>query len=129
MFRGVPRAARAATFLLCVCGPVFSQGTSPADTIWNTPVNAVAGPNSLTKTGGCDGCYDAGASTKDAATSGNAYAEFTFSETAGFRVVGFSHAFSVTDGNTIDFGIRIQAGYAEVREKGVYRTETSAEPG
>jgi hypothetical protein len=108
---------------------VLMNNVPPSGSIWTTPVNAFAGQNSLTKFGGCDGCYDAGAITKAAVSVGDAFVEFSFPETTGVRDVGLAHAFSVTNASSIDFGLHIQSGYAEVRENGAYRTDLAAEPG
>jgi hypothetical protein len=108
---------------------ILLNNVSPAGSIWATLVNASAGQNSLTKFGGCDGCYDAGGATRTAVGSGDATVEFSFPETMGLREVGLSDAFSVTNAGSIDFGLRIQNGYAEVRENGTYRWDIPAEPG
>ena len=101
----------------------------PAGSIWATPVNAIAGQNSLTKFGGCDGCYDAGAATKAAVQSGDVSADFRFSNTTELARAGFSHAFTVTDGHSEDFAIRLQNGFAEIREFGIFRGDIAATPG
>jgi hypothetical protein len=93
--------------------------------VWISAVNATASGSSLTKTSGCNGCYDAGAGSQQQIASGNGYAQFTASETATLRVAGLAHAFTGTDPGTIDFGLRLQSGIAEVRENGVYRTDTA----
>jgi hypothetical protein len=108
---------------------ILMNNAVPPGSSWNTPVNALAGQNSLTKFGGCDGCFDAGASTRLIAESGNVVAEFSFPEPNGFRLVGLAHSFSLTNGDSVDFGLRTQGGYVEVREGGAYRSDISLEAG
>ena len=103
---------------------IVLNNAAPAGSIWNTPTNAIAGQNSLTKVGGCDGCYDAGASTKATIASGDAYVDFRFPDPMALARGGIAHAFSVTSGFSQDFAIRVQSGSAEIRENGIYRTDT-----
>ncbi|MBI2157832.1 MAG: Ig-like domain-containing protein, partial [Candidatus Rokubacteria bacterium] len=44
---------------------------------WTNLVNVTASGNSLLKTSGCDGCYDAGAVSQQQLTAGDGYAQFT----------------------------------------------------
>jgi hypothetical protein len=80
---------------------------------------------SLAKTAGCDGCNDAGAASQQQITGANGYAQFTAGATGPLRVAGLSQSFSVTNPNTIAFGIRLQGNIAEVREGGVYRKDVT----
>jgi len=91
---------------------------------WTNLVNAAASGSSLTKAGGCDGCYDAGARSQQQIAGGDGYAQFTASDTAALRLAGLTSAFTVSDAQSIAFGIRLQNGVAEIRESGVYRSET-----
>ncbi len=100
-----------------------------AQLAWTNAMNVTATGNSLLKTSGCDGCYDAGATSQQQIASGDGYAEFTVTETTLLRVAGLTHASTSTNPNTIDFGIRLQSGYAEVRENGVYRADTTVTAG
>ena len=84
-------------------------------------VNAAASGNSVTKTGGCGGCADAGAVSKQTLGS-TGYVEFTASETGALRAVGLGE--SPTDPASMLFSIRLQGATAEVREGGVYKSET-----
>ncbi|PYO59002.1 MAG: hypothetical protein DMD83_01065, partial [Candidatus Rokuibacteriota bacterium] len=95
--------------------------------VWTDLVNATATDNSVQKTGGCDGCYDAGAVSQQRITSPGGYAEvnFTAIETTLLRVAGLTHAFLDPTPQNIDFGIHLQSGFAEVRENGVYRADTT----
>src|SRR3954469_12835552 len=54
---------------LCSAAPLHAQ------TAWDQPVNVTATPGTLTKSGGCDGCPDAGAHGTSQITN-DGYAEF-----------------------------------------------------
>jgi VCBS repeat protein/purple acid phosphatase-like protein len=98
---------------------------------WTRVVNGTATGNSLRKTGGCDGCFDAGAfsSQQIDGTADYAEVEFTAADVSLLRVAGLTHATSGTSSEAIDFGIRLQGGVAEARENGVYRASTAAAAG
>jgi hypothetical protein len=96
---------------------------------WTNLVNVTATGNSLAKTGGCDGCADAGANSLQSIGSIGGYVAFTASEPNTLRILGLTGNVSGTGSNGIKFGIRLQAGIAEVREKGVYKTDTTFLPG
>src|SRR5206468_892759 len=51
-----------------------SGGTQ--DVVWINLVNVTAAGNSIQKTGGCDGCADAGATSQQQIASGDGYFEF-----------------------------------------------------
>jgi hypothetical protein len=97
-------------------GPV----TQPVS--WINVVNATVSGSTLTKTSGYSGVADAGGSLLQQITAGNGRLEFTASETNTLRFVGLG----VTTSNpaAIAFAIRFQAGDAEVRELGTYRSDT-----
>jgi hypothetical protein len=92
--------------------------------VWTDVVNARASGGSLQKTGGCDGCDDAGAVSQQRLASGDGYVEFTAADSAALRLVGLTPVGSGRGGARIAFAIRLQAGYAEVRENGAYRSDT-----
>lgn len=104
--------------------PTPEEGTADG-VVWTNPVNAIANGNTLTKTAGCDGCDDAGATSKQEISSGNGHLEFTVNERTKLRYVGLSAKQSGTGARQIDFALRIQAGYAEVRENGSYKSDTT----
>ena len=104
---------------------VFINNVPPPGSIWMTPVNALAGQSSLRKMAGCDGCPDAGAITNQGIASGGAYVEFTVPDASLMFVAGLTHAFPATDSAYIDFGIRAQDGWVEVRENDVYQSSTT----
>ncbi|MFL6259031.1 MAG: hypothetical protein ACJ76Y_04905 [Thermoanaerobaculia bacterium] len=91
---------------------------------WTSLVNATASGGSLQKSGGCDGCADAGAISQQQIASGDGAVSFTATETSTIRYVGLSHGNTDTGVADIDFAIRLGPGYAEVRENNVYRADT-----
>jgi hypothetical protein len=96
-----------------------SAGAQPAQ--WSMLVNASASGNSVTKTGGCGGCADSGAVSQQKIDA-SGYVEFTASETGPLRAIGLGEA--PTDPGRMLFSIRLQGSTAEVREGGVYKSET-----
>jgi hypothetical protein len=105
-----------------------SNGLTQA-VVWTSLVRVTATGNSLRKTLGCDGCLDAGAVSQQRISSGNGSVSFTASETATLRYAGLSRGNGGTGANEIAFAVRLQAGIAEVREKGRYRADTPFVPG
>ena len=67
--------------------PVTSMGEA---VVWTNTVNVTANGNSLTKTGGMDREWDAGAFSVQMVTSGNAFVETTVAETTTNRMFGWS---------------------------------------
>ena len=107
-----------------------SAGRVETGVIWTGLVNVTANGNSLQKTGGCDGCPDAGAISQEKISSGGGYMQFTASETSTLRGIGFSTGHAGTSPNEIKFAILLQpGGIAEIRESGRYRTDTPFVPG
>ena len=114
--------------------PTPSPTPSPTPTsgqavTWTNLVNVAANGNSLTKSGGCGGCADAGATSQQAIASGDGYLEFTVSEIDTLRFIGFSTGSSGTSPDGIAAALRLQGGRAEVRERGTYRSEMAVTTG
>ena len=97
--------------------------------VWTGLVNATVNGTTLSKTGGCDGCSDAGAISDQEITAGDGYLEFTVDETQKLRYVGLSVNQQGTGPMQIDFALALQAGYVEVRENGAYRSDTPINTG
>jgi hypothetical protein len=94
--------------------------------LWTQLVNVTAEGSSLRKTGGCDGCENAGAVSSQTITSGDGFVEFTASETTTIRVAGLSHGNTNTTSADIDFGVKLwPGGVADVRENDLYRADTT----
>ena len=88
---------------------------------WSSPVSVTVNGSSVTKNAGCDGCFDAGAVSQQQLSNG--FAQFTADASGLLRIAGLTPSFSLTNPASIAFGIRLQGGYAEVREGGVYRAD------
>jgi hypothetical protein len=95
---------------------------------WTNLVNVTATGNSLTKTGGCGGCADAGAYAQQQVGS-SGFVQFTMSEADTLRFIGLTTGVSGTDAGDLKFALRLQAGRAEVRESGAYKSEIPAAAG
>jgi hypothetical protein len=114
--------------------PDQSTGTTPpapslaVPAVWTSFVKAVASGDTLQKQGGCDGCPDSGA-TAVQSIPGDGYVELTASSSSPLRYIGLSRNNPGTSGEEIDFALRLQAGRAEVREDGAYRSETTVATG
>ena len=108
-----------------ILGLYAADRTTTESVVWTNLVNVTASGGTLQKTAGCDGCPDAGATSLQQIASGDGYFEFTAVETAALRVAGLSNLSAGTGAWEIAFAIRLQSGYAEVREAGVYRESTA----
>jgi hypothetical protein len=99
--------------------------------VWTSAVNATVTGNTATKTGGCDGCFDAGATSQQIIASGSGSVSFT-TPAGEFLVAGLSNGNPGTSGNEIAFGLRFYPGVpgiVEVREHGVYKWDWLNVPG
>jgi hypothetical protein len=120
-------ACAAAAFVLR--GALGAQGMSVT---WSDLVNVTAQGTILQKTGGCDGCDDAGAISQQELSAGDGYIEFTVGELGTFWVAGLSHGNDSTRFDDIDFAFRFNgAGWTDVLENGVYQlgSDTAYAPG
>ena len=89
---------------------------------WANPVNVTVFGDRLEKTGGCQGCEDAGAVSRQMIRSGDGYVEFTVGETNTFWLAGLGHQDNSTRYDDIEFAFRFNgAGRADVMENGAYR--------
>lgn len=95
------------------------------ESFWVDMAHVTPTGSSLRKTSGCDGCFDASATSRQQIAAGNGYAEFTAMETPLARMGGLARVGTEPRCENIDFGISLQAGIAEVRENGVYRADTT----
>jgi len=95
---------------------------------WTQPVNVAATDGALTKTGGCDGCPDAGARAAVSIT-GDGYVEYAPS--TGYLVsAGLSASATAPPSTAIDFGFNTwPSGAWEIREKGAKSRRCSFEHG
>jgi endonuclease/exonuclease/phosphatase family metal-dependent hydrolase len=101
-----------------------SSATSPGGAVsWINAVNATASGASLKKTSGCSGCYDAGAISQQALTSGTV----SFSAATGKSMfVGLSADTSKSAGYAnIKYAFKFSGSAWEIRESNVYRKDGS----
>jgi hypothetical protein len=97
-------------------------GGTGGSLVWTSPVNVTVSGNSITKSGGCSGCWDAGAVSQQTIASGNGSVEFTVSSGAS-ATVGLSNGNAGTNANDITYGLRFYSSYVEVRESGAYKAD------
>ena len=90
---------------------------------WMSLVNVAESGATLTKIGGCTGCPD-GSAVSNQQVSGNGVLQFSTDDSASLRFVGLGSGGIGTTPGDIDFAIRLQAGVAEIRESGAYKSET-----
>ena len=112
--------------MVCLCVVAMTQcgyhaeAASSAVT-WTELVNATVTQDTLQKTSGCDGCFDAGATSAQQITAGDGYVEFTIAATNTLFIAGLSHDTNGTGYAEIDFAFRFNgAGQADVLENGIY---------
>jgi hypothetical protein len=88
---------------------------------WTDLVNAEIRGNSVEKTGGCDGCGDAGATSTQVIESNGGYVEFRVPEDWTYLVAGLANRTRGTRFDDIEFGIRLNGnGSADIVERGRY---------
>jgi endonuclease YncB( thermonuclease family) len=95
------------------------------DVIWTSPVKVTVTGNSLQKTAGCEGCADAGAVSSQTIASGDGYVELNASEINTSRAIGLTRPNIDTGITSIDFALMFRNASVEVRENGVYKTDTA----
>lgn len=113
--------------------PAPASAPSPApvlgDITWTEVTNMYVNGGMLLKNAGCNGCLDSGAVSQQSLTSQGGYLQFKIDDADKLRYVGLTNSHTGTSSYEIDFGLRIQAGTAEVRESGQYRKDTGASIG
>jgi hypothetical protein len=109
--------------------PTASVGARQ-NVVWVDVMRAEAISNSLQKITGRDDAPDAGARSQQSIASGDAWVEFTATETNKTRYCGLARSGTGTDFTSIDFAIKLTgSGPAEVRENGAYAAETAYQSG
>jgi hypothetical protein len=104
-------------------------GTGGGGTVtWGSAENVTVDGARVTKTSGCDGCFDASALAGDQIET-DGFFEFTADASSPLLVAGLTTSFTTDDPSSIDFGIRLQNGDAEVREDGVYKADVAFRAG
>jgi EF hand domain-containing protein len=89
---------------------------------WTDLSNVVARGNGLQKSGGCEGCDDATAVSRQMIRSGDGYVEWTVGEPYTFWMAGLSQSDGNAHFNSIDFAFRFNGNdTADVVEHGQYQ--------
>src|SRR5262245_30368912 len=105
-----------------VLGSLRTAGAVEQRVEWTNQVNVTLRGATLEKTGGCMGCDDATAVSRQMIRSGNGYAEFTVGEPYTFWMAGLSQSDGDTHFKSIDFAFRFNANdTADVLEDGHYQ--------
>jgi hypothetical protein len=95
-------------------------GSGPQNVVWTGGTNVAISGNTITKNGGCSGCWDAGAASQQTIASGEGAVQFTVS--AGAVVsVGLTVGNPGTEANAMLFSLRFFPSYVEVRESGAWK--------
>jgi hypothetical protein len=102
-----------------------TSGSAPgtAAVQWTNMVNVAYANATLTKTGGCNGCPDAGAVSAQKIASGDGYVQFTATETGNIRVIGLSNGNAGTSIEEIAFAMKLTQSTVEIRHRGAYMAE------
>jgi hypothetical protein len=116
--------------------PAPSPSPSPAPSTtagqpvsWTSLVNVTVSGSELRKTGGCSGCPDAGAASVQTIRSGDGEMSVVATDTQALRVVGFGSGNAGTGPEEILFGLRLEQGRVEVRERGAYKSDRAVAAG
>jgi hypothetical protein len=110
----------------------FTEGgaVATADVKWIDRVHVTLAGSRLTKSAGCEGCFDAGASSGQQLWDGTGSLEFVCDDTGVLLAIGLTHVFTGTNPADIAYGLRVQGGgWVEVRERGMYRADVASRPG
>jgi PA-IL-like protein len=109
-------------------GLVVTGAAQQQSVIWAGQSNVSVRGNTIEKIGGCDGCDDAGAQSRQVIRSGNGFVEFRVDDPYVFWAAGLSRAGAVPQFNQIDFAWRFNGnGRADVIERGAYQPNSDAQ--
>lgn len=111
-------------YLLCVLtisyGGYAAAAASSA-VVWIERVNVTVADDVLQKASGCDGCFDAAATSEQQITAGDGYVEFSIAEATTLFIAGLNHGNDGAGYADIDFAFRFNgAGNADVLQNGAY---------
>jgi len=98
---------------------------------WTNLANVTVRGDTVQKTGGCQGCDDATAMSRQVIRSGDGYVEFTVGEPYTFWMAGLSQSDGNAHFNNIDYAFRFNGNdFADVMENGQYQGgDTDYAPG
>ena len=125
-------------FAFTACSKPHSTATPPSyggdalvpeDVVWTQLTNATASGATLTKTGGQPQLDDAGGVSAQSIGAGDGWLELTVADTQPFRMVGLALPHAGTSENAIDFAFHLQAGRADVYERGAWKADNTAVAG
>jgi hypothetical protein len=89
--------------------------------VWIERVNVTVSGDVLQKTSGCDGCFDAAATSEQQIRAGDGYVEFSVADAKILFIAGLNHGNAGTGYADIDFAFRFNgAGQADVLQNGIY---------
>jgi hypothetical protein len=110
--------------------PGLPSGTVPGVAVqWTGLVNVETTAEGVHKSGGCDGCPDAGAVSVQEIGHADGALAVRSPDVQSLRVVGLSSGVIGTDPWAIAYAWRIQSGVAEVREAGLFKADVRFEAG
>ena len=102
---------------------------SPVDVVWTQLVNATATGPTIAKSGGQAQLDDAGGASAQSITAGDGWLELTVGDPAPFRMAGLALPHAGTSESAIDFAFHLQAGRADVYERGAWKADNTAVAG
>ncbi|HEY1587481.1 MAG TPA: glycosyl hydrolase family 18 protein, partial [Polyangia bacterium] len=102
---------------------------APMDVVWTQLVNATASGNNITKSGGDPSLDDAGGVSTQSLGAGDGWLEVTVADPNAFRFVGLATPHAGTSDGAIDFAFRLQAGRADVYERGAWAADNTVVAG
>jgi hypothetical protein len=109
-------------------GFVATGAAQQQSVVWAGESNVSVRGNTIEKIGGCDGCDDAGAQSRQVIRSGNGFVEFRVDDPYAFWAAGLSRAGALPQFNQIDFAWRFNGnGQADVIEHGAYQPNSDTE--
>ena len=95
---------------------------------WTRNANVTIRGNVLQKTGGCDGCDDAGAFSRQVIRSGDGYVEFRAADPYHFWFAGLTQPNAGLRFAEIDYAFRFNGnGRADILENGAYQGDADTE--
>ena len=113
------RTLQSGTLLLLLTSAAVVAAQEPVS--WTNQANVAIRGDRLEKTGGCDGCDDAGAISRQIIRSGDGAVEFRIGEDYTFWRAGLSRSNTAMRVGSIDFAVRLNGnGEADVMENGTY---------
>jgi hypothetical protein len=96
---------------------------------WTNRENVAVTTAAITKTGGCDGCADAGARSVQRIAEGRGWLSFTVASPSGLGYVGLTNGAATTSGAALPFALGFQGRSMSVYESGRYRADAPLRAG